>query len=94
MVACVALALWASGKLPRHDRMKHRASFEVARQRSREGIRTLEHRLASRGPGRQCVPLTGNLACAGRLGPMPCARRQRSERRRPRSRRSDSVTKV
>ena len=49
-------------KLPRHDRVKHRAPFEIARQCRRESFRALKHRLASRGPGGQCFPLPYLLA--------------------------------
>jgi hypothetical protein len=38
------------------------------------------------------IPSASHGRCAGRLGPMPCARRQRSERKRAFSRRSASVS--
>jgi len=60
----------AVGKLPRHDRMNRRASFEIARQCRREGFRALKYRLALRGHGRQRFPLTGNLP-----PPIPCRAR-------------------
>ena len=43
--------LLKSSKLPRHDRLNRRASFEVACQCRREGFRAVEHGLSD-GSGR------------------------------------------
>src|SRR5262249_23943530 len=40
------------------------------------------------------MPKTSHGRAAGFLGPMPCARRQRSERRRTRSRRCSGVNRI
>ena len=51
-------------KLARHDRLKHCAPFEIARQCRREGFRALEHRLASR---RLAANASRSRACFRRL---------------------------
>jgi hypothetical protein len=46
---------------------ERRASFEITRQCRREKFSALKHPLASRSPGRQCLPLSRSLAPADDL---------------------------
>ena len=83
--------------------LKRRAPVEIAGQRHSEGFRPFEGGTCtshSRRLPRRCLrlyhveretPSASHGCFAGRLGPMPCARRHRSERKRAFSRRSASV---
>jgi hypothetical protein len=78
-----------------------RASFQIAPQSCKLPVEAVEHRLPHchrkcrrrllAGFGAALMPKASHGRCAGRLGMIPCARRQRSERNRAFSRRSSVV---
>ncbi len=94
-------------RVVRAPHSKRHASFEIAGQCHRERFGALKHHLASCSYGRQCFPLRVALRrlyqvereipsarhgrAALRLGMIPCALRQHSERNRSFSRRSSAV---